>query len=79
MSSYEMRARVGEDGKLEVVLPSELAGSEVRLVIERVSARVRRSKEQWREFVRSVAGSIPDFPDVVRPGPDSFEHRESID
>jgi hypothetical protein len=43
------------------------------------SAPAPMSREEWQEFVKRTAGSIPDFPDVERAGPEGFERRESLD
>ena len=32
--------------------------------------------EEWRRFIRSTAGSMPDLPDIERPGPDSYDRRD---
>jgi hypothetical protein len=62
-------------------VPPDFANSEVRVTVESspadrngVPARPV-SAEEWREFVKRTAGSIPDFPEVERPGPDSYENR----
>lgn len=38
-----------------------------------------KTQEEWAAFIDSFVGSIPDFPDVERPGPDSYEKREGWD
>jgi hypothetical protein len=85
MISYETRSRVASDGTLRVKLPAELADAEVRVTVEATSNGVPptpltddrpRTREEWRAFIRETRGSIPDFPDVERPGPDDYERRE---
>lgn len=82
MTTFETRSRVTPDAKLHVAVPAELANTDVRVTVEPVngktSGRAPMTGEEWREFVRATAGSIPDFPDVPRPGPDDYERRESL-
>jgi hypothetical protein len=83
MSIYETRSRVASDGTLRLKLPPEMADAEVRITVEPASngavpapdARPRTT-EEWREFIRATRGSIPDFPDVDRPGPGDYERRD---
>lgn len=74
MATFETRSRVGKDGKLHLSVPPSLAGQDVHVIVERAeptnahasAARPRMTPEAWREFIRSTAGSMPEFPDVER-------------
>ena len=85
MTTINIHSRVGPDGTLTVALPPSMANAEVHVIVSPVaplngtaalSAREPMSDEDWRRFVQSTAGSMPDFPDIERPGPDSYEKRD---
>jgi len=87
MTAFETTSRVGADGKLHLSVPGEFANKEVRVTVEPTAttngvlppgtrpAVGSMTPAEWRDFVERTAGSIPDFPDVERPGPDSYEDR----
>ncbi len=84
MAAFETRSRVGPDGTLHLTVPASLAGKDVHVIVERAETangymagdRPPMSPDQWREFIRSTAGSMPDLPDVERPGPSDYEKRD---
>jgi hypothetical protein len=82
MSTYETTSRVAPDGTLRLQLPPELADAEVHITVEPTSngpatpAARPRTREEWRQFIHATRGSIPDFPDVERPGPADYERRD---
>jgi hypothetical protein len=83
MTMFETNSRVGPDGKLLVVLPAEFANADVHVIVNPANGtngvaapRPPKTKEEWRKFAEETAGSIPDFPDIDRPGPDSYEKRD---
>lgn len=79
MDTIALSARVEPDGQVHLRVPAALANSEVIVVVlSGPAGSASLSTEQgWREAVRRTAGTIPDFPDVQRPGPDAYERRES--
>jgi hypothetical protein len=66
MSKIDFDSVVGPDGTLHLDVPVgiENANQPVRVVIE--PARKPMTQTEWREFVRSMAGSITD-PTFARP------------
>jgi hypothetical protein len=86
MSTIKGRGQIGPDGTFSVRLP-ELAGRDVEYTLDIADSRNGTSNgsgphttpsEDWRKFIRETAGSMLDFPDVERPGPDSYERREDF-
>jgi len=88
VSTFETRSRVGPDGKLHVSVPPELANTDVLVRVDPASApngalppgtrpaRRAMTAEEWKAFVESTAGTIPDFPGVERPGPAEYDKRD---
>ena len=92
MSLIEGRAHVGGDGKLHIPLPPTMRGKDVKYTLDvqpsdapqtngapTADADQVVAQARWRAHINRFAGSMPDFPDVERPGPDSYEQRESLD
>jgi hypothetical protein len=80
MSIIDIQSRVGPDGKLTVSLPPSMANADVHVIVERAEPSPgHQDQDQWRAFLDRFAGSMPDFPDVERPGPESYEARDSLD
>ena len=77
MSNIVFESVIGPDGTLHLDVPIgiENANQPVRVVIE--AARKPMTRAEWREFVRSMAGSITD-PTFERPPQLPFETRESL-
>jgi len=82
LSAYELRARTGRDSKLIIFVRADMADCDVRILVEQQlppavngDATANGKHESWREFLDRTYGSIPDFPDVMRPGSDKREHR----
>ncbi len=84
MITFEITSRVPGDAKLTLRLPEELANAEVRVRVETTSNGSTPKPEsdgrpcteaEWLAFIEETRGSIPDFPDVERPGPDDYERR----
>jgi hypothetical protein len=92
LTTIDIHSRVGPDGKLTVSLPPSMANAEVLVSVQPIGPANGHSappttpapdkpmtQEEWRAFIDRFAGSMPDFPDVERPGPDSYEQREPLD
>jgi hypothetical protein len=77
MSSIVIESVVGPDGTLHLDVPIGIdnANQPVRVVIE--ATRKLMTREEWGEFVRSMAGSITD-PTFERPPQLPLETRESL-
>jgi hypothetical protein len=69
-------AHIGPDGSLTIKAPAELANRDVHVRVEEVSAEARLA---WKEFLRKTSGSIPDFPEIERVGPEGFREVEPLD
>jgi hypothetical protein len=86
MVAFETTSHVGPDGKLNVLLPPELANTDVRIRVEPAGGVASRfaterpgrpmTDEEWRRLITETAGSMPNFPDVERPGPDAYDKRD---
>ena len=79
MSLMEIKSRVGADGVLTIVLPLGLseANREVKVVVESAGNSTSPSlsdQDEWRQFVRSMAGCISD-PTFERPQQGEYEQR----
>jgi hypothetical protein len=79
MTHVEIKSRVGADGVLTISLPlgSAEANREVKVIVEPadVSASCSPStEEEWRNFVRNMAGCIAD-PTFRRPEQGEYEGR----
>jgi hypothetical protein len=79
MSHVEITSRVDPDGVLRISLPFGLdeANREVKVTVEPVGARgplPHTNREQWREFVKTMAGCISD-PTFQRPDQGEYERR----
>jgi hypothetical protein len=75
MSHVEITSRVGADGVLRIAVPfgPNEANREVRVTVEPAEVRAPSngpSREEWRDFVRGMAGCISD-PTFQSPG---WEH-----
>jgi len=83
MESMELRTRVGPDGILQVFMPDDMAGREIRVVVVFEALRPDQksqshAKTKWPEnYFDKVAGSIPDFPEIEHEG--DFEQRGQFD
>jgi hypothetical protein len=77
MSNIVIDSVIGPDGtlRLDVPIGIESANQPVRVVIE--AFRKPMTPEEWRAFVRSMAGSITD-PTFERPPQLPLETRESL-
>lgn len=80
MTMFETNSRAGPDGKLHLTLPAELANIDLHITVEpakpsngEAAPRKRKTQEEWRDFIMRFAGSMPDFPDIDRPGPDDYD------
>jgi hypothetical protein len=79
MSHVEITSKVDGDGILRISLPFGLqdANREVRVVVDPVVSHDQSpkiSREQWRDFVRTMAGCISD-PTFQRPDQGEYERR----
>jgi len=82
MCHIEIKSRVGADGVLMIALPLGLseANREVRVVVESTDASAPsspRNREDWKQFVRSMAGCISD-PTFERPEQGEYERRGEV-
>ncbi len=79
MTHVEIKSRVGADGVLTISLPLGLdeANREVKVIVEPTTPSMPPSppnREDWREFVKSMAGCISD-PTFQRPEQGQYERR----
>jgi hypothetical protein len=79
MCLVEIKSRVGADGVLTISLPLGLreANREVKVVVESTDASAPSSpsnREDWKQFVKSMAGCISD-PTFERPEQGESEQR----
>jgi hypothetical protein len=78
MSHVEITSRVGPDGILRLAVPFGLseANREVKVVVEPADSGTtnRPADQDWREFVKSMAGCISD-PTFQRPDQGQYEQR----
>jgi hypothetical protein len=79
MTYVEIKSRVGADGILTVTLPlgPEEANREVRVIVKPAGNRqstVPPIPEEWRTFVKRMAGCISD-PTFQRPDQGQYELR----
>ena len=81
MQIIERIERVGPDGTLSVTIPvgSDAANQNVKITIEPLEPSTRRppTPEEWQQFIRETAGSIPD-PTFRRWLEGDFEQRETF-
>lgn len=79
MATLTFRSRVPADGVLELRLPDE-AGEEVEVTVETrpmtKAAHAFETDEEWHEFVRRTAGSMPW---LERPPQPPLEERNPLD
>ncbi|MGO9469914.1 MAG: hypothetical protein ACLQVF_37920 [Isosphaeraceae bacterium] len=75
MNPMVFHSRVGVDGILQLTVPigEGEAGREVQVTIDPVGPP-RMTREQWRDFIASTAGSITD-PSLVRHEQGEYERR----
>lgn len=76
MNKIVLKLTVNPDGTLQLTLPVENAGQEVRVTVEPLASS-DMSQDQWHSWVDSMAGSIED-PDYVRPAQLPLEVREPL-
>ncbi len=79
MSHVEITSRVGADGVLRIAVPfgPNEANREVRVTVEPAEVCAppdRSSREEWRDFVRGMAGCISD-PTFQRAEQGEYERR----
>jgi hypothetical protein len=80
MNRMVLHSRVGPDGVLHIIVPigKEYADREVQVTIDPVSVGpTSMTAEEWRDFVLTTAGSIPD-PSFVRHEQGEYERREEL-
>ena len=77
MTSIEVKSKVDANGVLNLSIPIGRADAnqEVRVVVEPLENVL--SREQWRQFVRTTAGSIADSTFQRHPQGE-FEQREEM-
>jgi hypothetical protein len=70
---------VGSDGVLRLAVPLGVAAAhqDVRITIEPAAHRRPMTQEEWRSFVMSTAGSIPD-PTFIRHEQGDYERRADL-
>jgi len=94
MHTIQTRSHIGPDGMLDIRLASGVINADVDVLVvvtpittngahvvasqPSPTLRPKMTREAWEEFIHQTAGSIPDFPDNERPGPDSFEKRDEF-
>jgi hypothetical protein len=79
MVPVEITSRVDADGVLGISLPigADEANREVKVIVEPLAPRSLCSsptREEWQEFVRTMAGCISD-PTFQRPDQGEYERR----
>jgi hypothetical protein len=94
MSLIQGRAHIGPDGELRIPLPQSLRGQDVSYTLDVQPLAPKRTnghpsagdsgeaadaRAKWRAHIRRFAGTMPDLPDIERPGPDSYEPRDAVD
>jgi hypothetical protein len=57
MTHLVLKSKVSSEGVLHLELPMELADRQVTVTIDDSLTRQTMSKEEWSEWVRSMAGS----------------------
>jgi hypothetical protein len=82
MSHVEITSRVDADGVLRISLPFGLdeANREVKVIVEPADLRgplSQPNRDEWREFVRTMAGCISD-PTFRRPDQGEYERRSEV-
>jgi hypothetical protein len=82
MSHVEITSRVDADGVLRISVPFGLkeANREVKVIVESKTQGTLLStcdREEWRDFVRSMAGCISD-PTFQRPEQGEYERRSEV-
>lgn len=76
MNRIVLKSTVGGDGILHLTLPIEAAGQDVKVIVEPLVKRTM-TQEEWRAWVREMAGSITD-PNFERPLQLPLEDREAL-
>lgn len=77
MTPIVLTSKVGPDGVLRLDLPLVAADREVRVTIEPLDPKMKRTAEEWRAFILSTAGSITD-PTFERFPQGELEEREPL-
>ncbi len=75
---YRTSAHIGQDGTVFFTAPPDFLNSDVQITLEKQGLPTKVQEMSWEDFLKTFAGSVPDFPDVERSGPDSFEEREEL-
>jgi hypothetical protein len=77
MSRIVVKSKVGSDGVLQLTLPlgAAEADREVQVTVEPIKNPM--TQEEWRQWVLSMAGSIPD-PTFLRHDQGEYEQREEL-
>ncbi|MFN0138184.1 MAG: hypothetical protein ACKVS9_18930 [Phycisphaerae bacterium] len=82
MKRIEFLSRLDSDGNLDLHVPigRDDANAEVRVIItsEADVPPHRRSQEEWKKFIRSIAGTW-EGPEFTRPPQGKVEERDSWD
>jgi len=82
MCHVEIKSRVGADGVLMIALPLGMseANREVKVVVESTDTSASPplpNREEWKQFVKSMAGCISD-PTFERPEQGQYERRGEV-
>lgn len=77
MTPIVLISKVGPDGVLHLALPLAAADRDVRVTVEPITPKKQMTPDEWRAFILSTAGSIPD-PTFERPPQGELEDREPL-
>ena len=82
MSHVEITSRVDADGVLRISVPFGIneANREVKVIVESTDVHnplSRPGREEWRNFVKAMAGCISD-PTFQRPDQGEYERRSEV-
>jgi hypothetical protein len=66
---YRTEVHVEADGTIRLRVP-ELAGRDVTVSVEPLAPKMTQA--EWAAFIDRMAGAFPDFPDIERPGPETY-------
>jgi len=80
MQSFSLHARVSEDGILKIEIPTDLADTDVEVVVifHPVITTADKAHPSWpKDFFEKTVGSIPDFPERAPQG--EYEVRDDLE